>query len=132
MEREEEFGGGIQSRSHALHRRRDVARSPASQPPPSLKSAYSIFVSRVDIYTEKHVPDLSPAAQGPVGIVNAKRIWAENRGFWCDKKLPLSQEMIFASTGTKKPSDAPWKYVEAFDDSDIQTTPPTTNTDPKN
>jgi hypothetical protein len=22
-------------------------------------------------------------------------------------------EIIFASTGTKKPSDAPWKYVEA-------------------
>ena len=66
------------------------------------KSVYSIFVSRVDIYTEKHVPDLSPAAQGQVGIVNAKRIWEENRDFWRDKKLPLAQEMIFASTGTKK------------------------------
>ena len=43
------------------------------------KSVYSIFVSRVDIYTEKHVPNLSAAAQGWVGIVNAKRIWAENQ-----------------------------------------------------
>src|SRR5262249_40067097 len=38
------------------------------------KSVYSIFVSRVDVYTEKHVSDLSPDAQGHVGIMNAKRI----------------------------------------------------------
>ena len=29
--------------------------------------------------------------------------------------------------GTKKPSDPPWKYVEAFAGSDIQTNPPATN-----
>ena len=40
---------------------------------------------------------------------------------------PLRQEIIFASTGTKKPSDPPWKYVEAFAGSDIQTNPPATN-----
>ena len=91
------------------------------------KSVYSIFVSRVDIYTEKHVPDLSPQAQGLVGIVNAKQIWAENRDWWSAKNLPLAQEMIFASTGTKKPEDPPWKYVEAFAGSDIQTNPPATN-----
>lgn len=91
------------------------------------KSVYSIFISRVDVYTEKHVPELSPAAQGQVGIVNAKEIWRENKQFWADKNLPLQQEMIFASTGTKKPEDAPWKYVEAFAGSDIQTNPPTTN-----
>src|SRR5207253_1131724 len=28
------------------------------------KSVYSIFVSRVDVYTEQQVPELSPAAQG--------------------------------------------------------------------
>ena len=77
------------------------------------KSVYSIFVSRVDIYTEQHVPQLSPQAQGLVGIVNAKNIWKMNQQFWADKKLPLHQEMIFASTGTKKASDPPWKYVEA-------------------
>ncbi|HEX3871161.1 MAG TPA: transaldolase family protein, partial [Pirellulales bacterium] len=60
-------------------------------------------------------------------IVNAKRIWDENRKFWADKKTPHSQEMIFASTGTKKPSDPPWKYVEAFAGSDIETNPPATN-----
>jgi transaldolase len=91
------------------------------------KSVYSIFVSRLDVYTEKHVPQLSPAAQGQVGIVNAKRIWRMNTAFWADKKLPLQQEMIFASTGTKKPGDPPWKYVEAFAGSDIETNPPATN-----
>jgi transaldolase len=92
-----------------------------------LKSVYSIFVSRLDVYTEKHVPDLSPRAQGQVGIVNAKRIWRLNQEFWADKKLPLKQEMIFASTGVKKAGDPPWKYVEAFAGSDIETNPPATN-----
>ncbi|MEX0712632.1 MAG: transaldolase family protein [Pirellulales bacterium] len=99
-------------------RRKDLSR---------FKSVYSIFVSRLDVYTEKAVPQLSPAAQGMVGIVNAKRIWAENRGFWSDKGTPLAQEIIFASTGTKKPGDPPWKYVEAFAGSDIETNPPATN-----
>ncbi|HEX3657779.1 MAG TPA: transaldolase family protein [Pirellulales bacterium] len=93
----------------------------------TFKSVYSIFVSRLDVYTEKAVPELSPAAQGQVGIVNAKRIWIENRQFWLDKKTPLKQEMIFASTGTKKPEDPAWKYVEAFAGSDIETNPPATN-----
>jgi len=92
-----------------------------------LKSVYSIFVSRVDVYTEKNVPQLTPAAQGQVGIVNAKRIWRLNQDFWRDKRLPLAQEMIFASTGTKKPTDPPDKYVEALAGSDIQTNPPKTN-----
>jgi transaldolase len=93
----------------------------------TFKSVYSIFVSRVDVYTEKHVPQLSPKAQGEVGIVNAKKIWKMNQEFWAAKKLPLKQEIIFASTGTKKPTDAPWKYVEAFAGSDIETNPPATN-----
>jgi transaldolase len=91
------------------------------------KSVYSIFVSRLDVYTEKHVPQLSAAAQGLVGIVNAKRIWAENQEFWAEKRTPLHQEIVFASTGTKKPEDPPWKYVEAFAGSDIETNPPETN-----
>jgi transaldolase len=93
----------------------------------NFKSVYSIFVSRLDVYTADKVPSLSPAAQGQVGIVNAKRIWRLNQEFWADKKLPLKQEMIFASTGTKKPEDPPWKYVEAFAGSDIETNPPATN-----
>jgi transaldolase len=91
------------------------------------KSVYSIFVSRVDVYTEKYVPQLSTAAQGLVGIVNVKRIWKSNQEFWKSKRLPLQQEIVFASTGTKKPSDAPDKYVEALAGSDIQTNPPATN-----
>jgi transaldolase len=93
----------------------------------AFKSVYSIFVSRVDVYTEQHVPQLSPAAQGLVGIVNAKMIWADNQKWWAEKNLPLAQEMIFASTGTKKPEDSPTKYVEAFAGSDIETNPPATN-----
>ena len=91
------------------------------------KSVYSVFVSRVDAYTAQEVPELSEAAQGMVGIVNAKRIWQANQDFWKANPTPLRQEIIFASTGTKNPEDAPWKYVEAFAGSDIQTNPPGTN-----
>jgi transaldolase len=103
---------GAQRRKNGLH---------------DFKSVYSIFVSRVDVYTEEHVPDLSPAAQGMTGIVNAKRIWQENLEFWKGQGLRLGQEIVFASTGVKKPSDPPDKYVEAFAGGDIQTNPPATN-----
>lgn len=93
----------------------------------NVKTVYSIFVSRVDVYTTKHVPTLIPAAQGLVGIVNAKRIWKMNKDFWADKGLARNQEMIFASTGTKVASDPPWKYVAALAGSDIETNPPATN-----
>lgn len=91
------------------------------------KSVYSIFVSRVDVYTEKYVPELSKDAQGLVGIANVKRLWQMNQQFWADKKLPLKQEIIFASTGTKDPKLPADKYVEALAGSDIQTNPPATN-----
>ncbi len=91
------------------------------------KSVYSIFISRIDVYTQKHVSNLSAAAQGQVGIVNAKRLWRENRRFWQDKQLGLQQEFIFASTGTKDPKDPADKYVSALAGSDIQTNPPATN-----
>ncbi len=92
-----------------------------------VKTVYSIFVSRLDVYTEAAVPDLSEEAQGMVGILNAKQIWKMNTDFWADKGFPLKQEMIFASTGTKRKQDAPWKYVAAFAGSDIETNPPGTN-----
>jgi transaldolase len=91
------------------------------------KSVYSVFVSRVDVYTQDHVPDLSPAAQGMVGIVNARRIWRENQEYWKDKGLRLQQEIVFASTGVKRPGDPPDRYVEAFAGGDIQTNPAATN-----
>ncbi len=103
---------------------RGARRRPALD---GFKSVYSIFVSRLDVYTEKHVPDLSRHAQGWVGIVNAKRLWKMNQEFWAEKFLKLKQEIIFASTGTKKPTDPPGKYVEAFAGSDIETNPPATN-----
>ncbi len=94
--------------------------------PAKFKSVYSIFISRIDVYTSKKL-QLSDAAQGMVGIVNAKRVWKENQAFWADKGLPLEQELIFASTGTKDPDDPAWKYVQALAGSDIQTNPPETN-----
>jgi len=91
------------------------------------KSVFSIFVSRIDVYTKQKVPQLSAAAQGQVGILNVKRIWQDNEKWWADKKLPLKQELIFASTGTKDPKESPDRYVAALAGSDIQTNPPATN-----
>ena len=51
---------------------RGAQRRESTEP---FKSVYSIFVSRVDIYTAQQVPQLSTAAQGQVGIVNAKQMW---------------------------------------------------------
>lgn len=93
----------------------------------TLKSVYSIFISRIDAYTAKKVPELSAAAQGEVGILNAKRIWQQNQDYWKGKQLPLQQEIVFASMGTKKPEDPKDKYVTALAGSDIQTNPPETN-----
>jgi transaldolase len=115
------------------HRQYDAARQAiwrGAQRRKSLegfKSVYSIFVSRIDVYTKSHVPQLSPRAQSEVGIVNVKRLWSENEKFWSDKKLPLKQEIVFASTGTKDPKESPDKYVAALAGSDIQTNPPATN-----
>jgi transaldolase len=91
------------------------------------KSVYSIFISRIDVYTAKHVPELSKDAQGKVGILNAKELWIANQAFWKDKQTPLQQEMIFASTGRKLPWQPEDYYVEALAGSDIQTNPPATN-----
>ncbi|MBL4700369.1 MAG: transaldolase, partial [Phycisphaeraceae bacterium] len=93
----------------------------------TFKSVYSIFVSRVDVYTQQHHPNLSDAAQGMVGLVNAKRMWAVNQGFWKSKNLPLSQEMIFASTGVKKKGAPADMYVANLVGADIQTNPPALN-----
>jgi transaldolase len=93
----------------------------------AVKSVYSIFVSRIDVYTAKQVPDLSPAAQGQVGLLNVQRIWRDNDAWWRDKQLPLKQEIVFASTGVKTAGDPADKYVAALAGSDIQTNPPETN-----
>lgn len=91
------------------------------------KSVYSIFVSRIDQYCSKMLPELSARLQGRVGILNAKRLWRANQEFWKGNPTRLRQELIFASTGTKDPNDIPWKYVAALAGSDIQTNPPETN-----
>jgi len=91
------------------------------------KSVYSIFVSRVDAYTASEIPQLSPAAQGQVGLLNAKLLWKDNQQFWAERPTPLKQEIVFASTGTKNPDDPAWKYIAALVGSDIQTNPPSIN-----
>ncbi|HMP78702.1 MAG TPA: transaldolase family protein [Pirellulaceae bacterium] len=91
------------------------------------KSVFSIFVSRIDVYTKQNASSLSPRAQGIVGIVNAQRIWQANQEFWRHHPTPLRQQIVFASTGTKNPAESPWKYVAALAGADIQTNPPATN-----
>lgn len=93
----------------------------------TFKSVYSIFVSRLDAYADKHLPELSAEAKDLVGIYNAKKLWLNNKKFWQENNTPLDQEIVFASTGTKRPDDEPWKYVAALAGSDIQTNPPATN-----
>lgn len=93
----------------------------------TFKSVYSIFISRVDVYTEKHVTDLSDDAQGVVGLLNAKRLYLLNESFWKDKGLRLEQEIIFASTGKKLDWQPEDYYVEPLVGDDIQTNPPATN-----
>ena len=115
------------SRQYKIARDAVVRGAKRRSLPKNLKSVYSIFVSRIDVYTEKHCPTLIPEAQGEVGILNAKRIWTENQNFWATQEFPLDQEIIFASTGTKKPEDPADKYVSALAGSDIQTNPPGTN-----
>ncbi|MEM6750315.1 MAG: transaldolase family protein [Planctomycetota bacterium] len=90
------------------------------------KSVYSIFVSRVDVYTQKKVAGLTDGAQGLMGVVNAKRIGIANAGFWSDKELELQQEMIFASTGAKLDWQAEDYYIAHLAGSDILTNPPET------
>ncbi len=104
---------------------RGVQRSPRGLD--SFKSVYSIFVSRIDVYTDKYVRDLSDEAQGEVGILNAKELWRENQAFWADKNLRLKQEIVFASTGRKLDWQGEDYYVENLAGSDIMTNPPETN-----
>ncbi|MEI6241227.1 MAG: transaldolase family protein [Planctomycetia bacterium] len=93
----------------------------------TFKSVYSVFVSRIDVYTTQHVPSLSPAAQGMLAIANAKRVWLANREFWRTHPTPLAQEIVFASTGVKQAGVDPCLYVAALAGADIQTNPPSTN-----
>ncbi|BAM04205.1 transaldolase family protein [Phycisphaera mikurensis] len=90
------------------------------------KSVYSIFISRVDVYTKEHCPELSEEAQGKVGLVNAKQIGLKNAAFWEDKELALKQEMIWASTGKKLDWQEEDYYVGNLVGADIQTNPPET------
>ena len=93
----------------------------------SFKSVYSIFVSRLDVYTSTAHSDLSATVRGLVGIANARQIYQANREFWSDKRTRLAQQIVFASTGTKDPEDPVDKYVAALAGADIQTNPPETN-----
>jgi transaldolase len=110
-------------------RARDAIWKGASRRPSltSFKSVYSVFVSRIDVYTAHHVPSLSPAAQGMLAIANAKRVWMDNQDFWWTHHTPLAQEIVFASTGVKQAGVDPCLYVTALAGADIQTNPPATN-----
>ena len=69
-------------------------------------------------------------AQRRANLNNFKSVfsmWKSNESFWAANPTPLKQEIIFASTGTKKPEDVAWRYVAALAGSDIETNPPATN-----
>ena len=93
----------------------------------TFKSVYSIFISRVDVYADKKLAELGAEAKKWAGLVNAKRMWQTNQDFWRDKKLPLRQEIVFASTGAKLDWQPPEYYAKELVGSDIQTNPPETN-----
>ena len=98
--------------------------------PKDLKSVYSIFVSRVDVYTEKHVPELSPEAQGQVGIVNAKRLWQENQRFWSGQGPAAAAGDDFRQHGDEEEgrSDPKDKYVaRLWPAATFRRIPPATN-----
>lgn len=103
---------------HGARQRRDLR---------TFKSVYSIFVSRLDVYADKHLSLLPAEVRGQLGILNAKRIWRMNQEYWRERPTPLRQEIVFASTGTKRPGEVAWKYLEAFAGGDILTNPPTTH-----
>jgi transaldolase len=54
-------------------------------------------------------------------------MWQTNEEFWKDKKLPMRQEIIFASTGAKLDWQPEDYYARELVGSDIQTNPPETN-----
>jgi transaldolase len=64
------------------------------------KSVYSIFVSRIDVYTKQHVPQLSPAAQGQVGLVTTKFSGATSTS-------PSSRRLSSPAPGPKTPPTRP-------------------------
>lgn len=80
---------------------RGLKRRKAEGKSVDIKTVYSVFVSRVDDYTAKKVPQLGQA-QGELGIYISKIIYMENEEFWQDKGFPLEHELIFASTGNKE------------------------------
>ena len=82
----------------------------------------------IDVYTKEHLPDLSPAAQGQVGIVNAKRLWKENQRILEGQEAPAANRSSSSpARGRRISHDPPDKYVSAFAGSDIETNPPATN-----
>ena len=94
------------------HRQYDAARdaiwrgAEREQSLEPFKSVYSIFISRIDVYTKQHVPQLSPQAQGEVGIVNVKRLWEENQEFWNDKEAAAQAGDRVRQHGDERPERA--------------------------
>ena len=92
------------------------------------KSVYSIFVSRRGcLHREARAGSVAGGAGPGRHRQRQAPLEAQPGILEGQKNLKLQQEIIFASTGTKKPTDPPDKYVEALAGSDIQTNPPATN-----
>ncbi len=92
------------------------------------KSVYSIFISRIDVYTKQHLPELVARRAGTGRHRQRQAALEREPGILEGQEaIRWQQEFIFASTGTKDKSDPPDKYVSALAGSDIQTNPPATN-----
>ncbi len=90
------------------------------------KSVYSISFRVCDQFTRARCPDLPGRFRGN-GYRERQTLWQANQEFWKAHPTPLEQEIIFASTGTKDPSDRLGNMSRRWRGSDIQTNPPETN-----
>ena len=112
-------------RQYNARPRRLLARHPAARRPrhassrsTASSSAGSTCTPRSTCRTCRRPPRAGRHRQRQAHLEAEPASSGRTRGCRC------KQEMIFASTGTKKPDDPPWKYVEAFAGSDIETNPP--------
>lgn len=91
------------------------------------KSVYSIFVSRIDVYTKKHVPELIPAAEEWSGSSMPSDCGWKTTSSGRIRSCRSSRNSSSPAPERKNQPDSPDKYVDALAGADIQTDPPGTN-----
>ena len=92
----------------------------------TFKSVYSIFVSRVDVYTEKHVPELSAAAKGKLASWGETNL-AREPGLLVEQGDAAASGNDLRQHGHEEAGRPAVEVCAALAGSDIQTNPPATN-----